>query len=229
MTARIVLPIACVLSLAGCAGAKVRLIPDAATDARVEGVRYYEPAPFILVFPDGKGGLDTSLIYLPDTTRKLAVRPYALLAKNKTTLNFTGGVLDDAESVVDETVIPAALIEAAKSVVLKRINPAADEGGGAFEVTVPPPALFRVYVDEDGIQLRGAVQRRSRQAPRRHPSHRRAPAGEKVMSAHSLLHRALAAALMLAVVHNAGLYYQRIGQEGRVPKRSAIDTRSLPR
>lgn len=157
MTARTVLPIACILLLAGCAGAKVRLIPDAATDARVEGVRYYEPAPFILVFPDGKGGLDASLIYLPDTTRKLAVRPYAMLAKNKTTLNFTGGVLDDAESVIDETVVPKSLIEAAKSVVLKRINPTADEGsdGKPLDVTVAPPALFRVYVDADGIQLRG--------------------------------------------------------------------------
>src|SRR5687767_1988988 len=50
--------------LIGCAGNTVKTLPyiaqptaAKAEDAKVDGIRYYEEAPFILVYSDSKGGL----------------------------------------------------------------------------------------------------------------------------------------------------------------------------
>lgn len=75
--------------LAGCAGTSVETIADPAADKEARGIRFYETAPFVLVTSDGKGGLISELIYLPDTTRKRSVRPYAFMANNNSTLTFS--------------------------------------------------------------------------------------------------------------------------------------------
>lgn len=150
--------------LAGCAGTTYGTIPnsgnpaqadaEAAADAAADGIRYYDAAPFVLVYTDGKGGINSSLVYLPDTTRKRLIKPYAWAAKNHSTIHFKDGVLTDAKAVVDETVLPLAVIDAAKQIALKGL--AMDGGGGGSSLQVPPPALFRVFVDPKGnVRLRG--------------------------------------------------------------------------
>src|SRR5687767_5295823 len=78
------------LALVGCAGTTVRDVSDQTPDTTeneadqdARGIRYYERAPFILVHSDGKGGLVSELLFIEDTTRKRAIRPYAVLSQNK--------------------------------------------------------------------------------------------------------------------------------------------------
>jgi hypothetical protein len=143
--------------LTGCAGFVATPISDSATDAKVSGIRYYEPAPFILVHTDGKGGLVSRLIYLPDTTQKLAIDPYAYLAKNNTTLTFTNGMLSQTRSVIDETIVPKGIIEGLKTAAVAAAKAKGfDLPQGESVTKIPAPALFRVIVNADGsIHLLG--------------------------------------------------------------------------
>lgn len=58
--------------LTACAGVRVsRLTPG---NDRVEGVRFYRPAPYLLVAMDDKGVLRASLIYLPKMNEEYVVQ-----------------------------------------------------------------------------------------------------------------------------------------------------------
>jgi hypothetical protein len=139
--------------LSGCAGTHYYEISEQTTtdDSTVDGIRYYEPAPFILVHTNGKGGLTATTLWLPDTTRVHVVDPYAWFAKHDATYGFTNGVLTSAKSEVDETIIPLKLIEAAKAVALA----AADAARSKPSASIPPPALFRVVASGGKVYLRG--------------------------------------------------------------------------
>jgi hypothetical protein len=145
------------VSMMGCAGTKYATeSPSIGQASEVEGIRYYNDAPFVLVYSDGKGGLSSSLIWLPDTTKVRILRPYAWASKNNATYKFNNGVLTEAKSVVDETIVPAAVLTAAKDIVLARF-PNADAAGAQPGTAIPPPALFRIVVDANGdVLLRGA-------------------------------------------------------------------------
>jgi hypothetical protein len=138
----------------GCAGNTVKTLPYQAdrtaaktADAKVDGIRYYEEAPFILVYSDSKGGLHTELLFLPDTTRTKVIDPYAWVANNKTVLTFNHGVLTTSSEVLDDTVVPKAIVEAAKTALIAAADlPKADEANDE----VPPPALYRLWVNDDG-------------------------------------------------------------------------------
>lgn len=136
--------------MTGCAGVDVERVAD---DDKAQGYRYYEQAPFLFVRSDGKGGLTSEVIFLPDTTRKTSIRPYAYLASNNATLSFTNGVLTEANVVGDETVIPVALLDALGKAASAAIAAANAPGGAA--ATVPVPYLFKIVVDKNGIQLLG--------------------------------------------------------------------------
>ncbi len=116
-----------VTSLIGCAGLEVEPVLNAAADKAARGFRYYRSAPFLLVYTDNKGGLQTKLLYLPDPTRKMSVRPYNCLASNKATLVFDKGRLTQAKTEIDETAIPSAVItsleKVAKELVKARLAP----------------------------------------------------------------------------------------------------------
>lgn len=134
------------MSLGGCAGTTVG--PD---DDSVDGIRYYETAPFMLVYPDGKGGLVSELQYLPDTTRLRVIKPYAYLASNDLTLAFKNGVLTQAVSVVDETAVPKKVVGALKTAAAAAVGMLNIAGGGrSITGSVPPPVLLRVVHDPDG-------------------------------------------------------------------------------
>lgn len=57
---------------AACAAVRVsRLTSD---KEYVEGIRFYRPAPYLLVTEDAKGDLEVSLIYLPKTNEEYVIR-----------------------------------------------------------------------------------------------------------------------------------------------------------
>jgi hypothetical protein len=138
-------------AFAGCAGSTTTSIRDEADDARARGFRYYESSPYLLVYSDGKAGLTTRLIYLPDLTKKRSVRPYQFLARNATKLTFANGVLTSAEMKGEATVVPKALIEAAKGAASQAFKAFAASGEGR----APPPYLYKVVFDEQGARLEG--------------------------------------------------------------------------
>lgn len=150
--------------LSSCAGTIVGRISNPAyqvdgrfSDTKAQGIRYYESAPFLLVYSDGKGGLVSKLLFLPDLTQKRTVDPYALLASNNTTLTFTTGVLTQGKTVVDETIVPKAVVgalEKAAGVALKAFNVA---GGGASG-NLPPPLLFKIILKNGSPIIRVTPQ-----------------------------------------------------------------------
>ena len=132
---------------AGCAGLDAHAPGDGDT---VKGFRYFDTAPFLLVYTDGKGGVISKLMYLPDTTRLRTIHPYAYGAKNEVTLKFDKGRLTQAASTVDETVIPMSVISGLEKIAVARLNASAPRRG------IPAPYLFRISTDELGNwQLKG--------------------------------------------------------------------------
>jgi len=128
--------------LSACAGLKLESIPNDDADKASTGFRYYDSAPFLLVHTDNKGGLTSQVLYLPDLTRKRAAAPYNYLASNKTTLTFDKGKLQQSKSVVDETIVPAAVISGLEKIATAAVKAAANAANAGD--TIPPPMLFRI-------------------------------------------------------------------------------------
>lgn len=139
----------CLLST-GCAGLNVENIPDAATDDKVTGFRYYDTSPFLLLHTDNKGGLTTKLLYLPDTQKKRSIKPYAYAATNNATLSFEEGRLKGAKAEIDETAIPTAVLSALEKVATEAIK-AMNAGAGG----IPSPYLFRILKVDNTWVLSG--------------------------------------------------------------------------
>ncbi|MEQ1515122.1 MAG: hypothetical protein ABL931_01380 [Usitatibacteraceae bacterium] len=143
--------------LSSCAGVDFRSIPYTTADTadkEANGFRYYDTSPFLLVYTDGKGGLTSSVLYLPDTTKLRTVHPFAYGAKNDTTLTFDNGRLAQSKSVVDETVIPKAVLSALEKVGTAMAK-AANAKEAKPEALIPTPYLFRIIYDGNKWELRG--------------------------------------------------------------------------
>lgn len=138
-----------VLALMGCAGLDVAPVSDDQIDL---GYRYYAQAPFLFVRSDGKGGLTSEIIFLPDTTQEMSARPYAYLANNNTTLSFSNGTLTEANVVGDETVVPVALADALGKAASAAI---AANAPGNLTATAPVPYLFKIKVNGSKVELNG--------------------------------------------------------------------------
>lgn len=130
-------------ALSGCAGLEMHNLAKPEDEAAARGFRYYESSPFLLVYTDGKGGLATELMYLPDTTKKRSIRPYAYGASNDALLTFSNGVMKSAKAVVDETAVPVAVIQGLEKVAISLAKAANAQSGG-----IPPPRLYRVRRDD---------------------------------------------------------------------------------
>lgn len=138
------------LIVSGCAGLSVGPVKDDVDTKR--GYRFYQPAPFLFVRSDGKGGLTSEIVYLPDSTQMMSARPYAVLASNNATLSFSNGMLTQATAVVDETVVPSAIIDALSKAAAAAI--AADLPKNT-QTKAPVPYLFRIVIDGNKIHLNG--------------------------------------------------------------------------
>lgn len=146
MKMAVALTVACIC-LTGCAGLDMRA---PATQADAKGFRYFETSPFLLVYTDGKGGIVSKFLYLPDTTKLRSIYPYAYGAKNDVTLKFDKGRLVQAAATVDETIIPASVIAGLEKIAVSKAAANAGEAG------IPAPYLFRIVSDGSGNwQLRG--------------------------------------------------------------------------
>lgn len=144
------------LLVVGCAGVTVKPINSIDNpDSTANGIRYYEAAPFLLVYPDGKGGLVSELKFLPDTTTKRSIDPFAVLAQNETTLTFTNGYLSQSKAVIDETVVPKAIVTALEKVATAAMNAAADDPNGFREEDLPLPQLYRIVITDRDVSLMG--------------------------------------------------------------------------
>lgn len=147
------------LVLSGCAGMSVKPITDEQDACTGEhsfwgcatGIRYYESAPYLLVYSDGKGGLTTSIEHLPDLSRKYNAEPYNFLASNETELTFNNGMITMSSNVGDSAILPKAVIEGVKAVAQSLASARAFskvDATGDFEI--PPPQLWRIYLN-DGV------------------------------------------------------------------------------
>jgi hypothetical protein len=144
--------------LAGCAGLSVEAIGNTgqAADAKATGVRFYQEAPFLFVYADGKGGVGTDIKWLPDTTQLMSASPYAVLSKNETTMEFLSSALTTSTVVVDDTIVVNASLEALGKVL------AAAAANTASESELPPvpaPKLYRIIVNGDANPLRLSASR----------------------------------------------------------------------
>jgi hypothetical protein len=149
---RLVAAAAAAVALGACAGLEVQDASGAA-DATVEGIRYYESSPYLLVYSDNAGGLVTRIVHLPDRTKKRSIRPYAVLAKGKGTFTFSNGVLTGADAQLDAGVIPRAVVAAIETAAQAAI--VAGRGGEAATATLPAPYLFKIEVHGDQVTLIG--------------------------------------------------------------------------
>ena len=142
--------------MSACAGMTVEPVNDEEEDRNARGIRSYEMAPFLLIYSNGKGGLTSQVLFLPDTTRKISIDPFAVLAKNNSTLKFTNGVLTNAKTSVDETIVPKSMIEAFGKAAASAIDAAFSlPGEGAVASSIPAPYLFKIVVDARGSRLVG--------------------------------------------------------------------------
>lgn len=144
----------CLLAI-GCASIDVKTL-SSADDQDDEGIRYYEQAPFLLVYSDGKGGLMAHVKYLADRTKLRSIHPFNFMSSNKNTLTFKNGTLSTATNVSDASAVPAAVIKAVETVA------AAAAKMGAFNVpatkegyVLPAPALYRIHINDGKVSFVG--------------------------------------------------------------------------
>lgn len=158
---RIVFLVAIVL-ISGCAGTDVARVSDVTyhtagkyTDEQADGIRYYDTAPFLLVYSDGNGGLTSQLLFLPDLTQKRVIKPYAVLASNTSTLTFVNGVLTQGKAEVDETLVPKALVGALEKAATAALAGTLNAAGRTPTAQLPPPQLFKIVIKGETAQLIG--------------------------------------------------------------------------
>lgn len=130
--------------------ASIRHSPVSGDDKEV-GIRYYESAPYLLVYSDSKGGIKTQILHLPDQTRLLSAHPKSKLASLKSTLKFQNGVLTSSEETIDTTAVPSAILDAVKTIVPSLI--AAIEKRGD---EVPAPYLYKIVVYGEEVFFYGS-------------------------------------------------------------------------
>mgnify|MGYP000549847843 CR=1 FL=1 len=144
--------VAVLFFLSGCAGFSVQ---DDNDKPEVDGIRYYEPAPFLLIYSDGKGNLTSQIIMMPDTQKKRVIDMHAFAAKNNTTLSFNKGVLESSKFVVDSTALPSTLITSIKSLGTAAISAAFNAPESGITRQIPAPYLYKIVIGKDGTKLVG--------------------------------------------------------------------------
>jgi hypothetical protein len=146
----------------GCARIVHRPLPagDDDADLHATGLRYYASALYLLAYPDGRGGVVSRILELPDTTRKLLVEPRAFLARLEGTLEFRDGALRRSREEADATELPAAVIDAVEGFATTVVQGARGPPGAirdAPEAIVPAPHLYRIEVEGDSIRFHGGA------------------------------------------------------------------------
>ncbi len=139
--------LALALLLAGCAG----FVYAPETD-KSDGIRYYESAPYLLIYSDGKGGLQWQIRYLPDQSHVMTVRPEVFAGRTEMTLYFKNGMLTGSSLMADSTDVPKAIIAAAQAAVPLLVS---GIGEGPKRKGFPAPYLYKIVVDANGVNFIG--------------------------------------------------------------------------
>ena len=131
-----------------------------ANDTAEKGVRYYNSAPYLLVYSDGKNGLNWQIIYLADQTRVMTADPEAVGGVTQMSLSFSSGVLTSASTTGDTTAIPKALIAAVQTAL-----PLLAAGAGPPRPGFPAPSLYRLVVKGNVLTFKGGRGNTAIQVP----------------------------------------------------------------
>lgn len=136
------------LALCGCAADVVH--QQETTNAT--GIRYYMNAPYLIVYSDGKGGLQWQIRYLPDQSRIMTATPHIVGARLEMTMTFQNGVLSNSSTLGDTSAVPKAVIAAVQNVL-----PLLAKGLGAAPTAkgFPAPSLYKIVVKGDEISFIG--------------------------------------------------------------------------
>jgi hypothetical protein len=146
-------------AVSGCSAKVVHQVD--ANDDTEKGIRYYNSAPYLLVYSDGKNGLNWEIIYLPDQTKVMAADPKIIGGRTEMTLNFNSGVLTTATTVGDTTALPKALITAVQTALPLLAAAAAGPSQPGF----PAPSLYRLVVSNGVLSFKGGKGDTSIQVP----------------------------------------------------------------
>jgi hypothetical protein len=148
--------IAAASMLTACAGLTVQPVTSDAREKEAKGFRYYENATFLFIHTDGKGGLTSEIVMLPDTTREMSIQAYSYWASNNTTLTFTNGTLTESNSQVDTTAVASAGLDA-----LAKYLGAAVVAADLPKPEAPPPYLYKIYIKDGVVTLTGGSPKAS--------------------------------------------------------------------
>ncbi len=144
----------------GCASIQIK--PVTYQDSETQGLRFYQPRPYLLITLDQAKGCAAQVIYLPDFSRGYAVTTSAGLGSVsfKPTLQ-NGWMLAGFDSKVQSetaqnlSALTGALAEAAKFGTLREfVSPPSNIGGQQAGKEAMGPGLYRFNYDLHG-KLRG--------------------------------------------------------------------------
>lgn len=127
--------------LAGCAGLDYRRDFG---QAGVQGIRYYDVSPYIIIVPTPEGGLDARIEYLPDPNKRMAVHPKVQGAKLEATLTFDRGMLKASNAAADALAIPRAVLDVAKTVALGVLDTTEEPPSPGKTDKIPSPQVFKL-------------------------------------------------------------------------------------
>jgi hypothetical protein len=157
---------AVVVLITGCAANVKHQEVPVGGDATEKGVRYYESAPYLIIYSDGVGGLKWQIRYLPDQSHLMAANPTIDGARTEMTLYFQNGVLASASTVGDTTEVPKALIGAVQSALPLLA------AGGFVPLDVnnkpngfPAPYLYKLVVSNNTVEFMGGQGKTKIQVP----------------------------------------------------------------
>lgn len=123
-----------------------------ANDSTEKGIRYYDSAPYLLVYSDGKNGLNWEIIYLPDQSHVMAAAPEIFGGHAEMTLSFSNGVLTTSTLVSDTTALPKAIISAVQTALPLLAASAAGPGQPGF----PAPSLYKLVYNNGVLSFVGS-------------------------------------------------------------------------
>ena len=144
-TSFLLLALAALAALAAAGCASIDSSED--TDGTRTGIRYYNSAPFILAYSDGKGGVTSEIVYLPDTTRVMSLDATAFFAQNKSVMSFERSVLTTSKTSANAAEVPKAIIEAAKSIAVAQQVGSGNVPDVNTRNLILAPYLFRIHYD----------------------------------------------------------------------------------
>ncbi len=128
-------------------------IRNAKSEAQLKGLRYYRPAPYLLVYSNGKGSLNWEIHYLPDLATKASAQPYNVWSTLQMTLKFSDkGALMSSDETADSQVVLKQLIAAAEKIapLVAKAFLNATEAPDSKLNQFPPPQLYK-FVTENGV------------------------------------------------------------------------------